>query len=737
MLAEYMDISNNNSNDYSLLSTSNQTFDQIDNINYSNKDLTNKLLNDINLSLNDELNTKTKSLYKVIKLNLINKNCNPSLASNIATSAINNIVKIMGRPRKCDKLRKISKEISDKAKRHARAIIKENIRELKLEGKTSHSATKIAKNDLHLIIKEIKKSLREKAGKTPLDSVSIERQVSREIDNIKREIKSTLINQQNRRDKSASDIASKQANEQREQILQSLRIENNKLAITSTQTDIDNKINLATDILKNTLIKNNVSPTKATKIAEQNINSIQKTILTPTNISNLSNKEIERLAEKESKIIKKEMKTILNKIDTPPKIAEEISTAKSNEAKVFLEQKLKLIDNRLNPDTPLVNVSPNMPKLEPIMTAVKTNAKLKKKSNTTLAKDIAIVNKSIKKIENILNAKNITVNATFNNYTFNTMNNVVDNIQPTVIAKKLASSKYNINMELNRKQRELIILVIISAIKNMILQILSTNSVLTPEQKNFIDKLVNLLNNEDQLLLLISKVSSDEKFLKILNIQNNNIETFKEHLTSQQKIKKAKEALAKAKKNVDLAVKAAKKLVDELNTAKKLAKEANTKVKKAARKLLEANNKVVSKSSTGTKNAIKEAKETAKKAENELETAKKKAKEANTKVNNKNKQVKNAQKAVNKAKQVEATKKAELVALEAVKENFTNIETYNNPLVNLSNNKLSQLMDIINNNILETFNKPIVEIENNNKHTILFYILAFAVVYYIYIKMKR
>lgn len=118
----------NNNDDYSLLTMSDQ--------NYNNTyKLSNKLLDDIKIAISSE---NIKSLHTVIKVNLVKNGKTSSSADKTAIKTIKHVAKILTKNNK-------SKELSTKARKKAKQIVKDNKITLKQEGKSSKSASAIAK----------------------------------------------------------------------------------------------------------------------------------------------------------------------------------------------------------------------------------------------------------------------------------------------------------------------------------------------------------------------------------------------------------------------------------------------------------------------------------------------------------------------------------------------------------------------------------------------------------------
>jgi len=129
--------------------------------------------------------------------------------------------------------------------------------------------------------------------------------------------------------------------------------------------------------------------------------------------------------------------------------------------------------------------------------------------------EFSLIQQSNQKIEPPVIIDNISVS------------NIINNIKLNEIAEKLSNDELKTPCGdiIHRKNRKLILLILLTSVKKMISQILIMDDNISPEHEQFIFMLLSFLENDDQIINLTSKVIADKKFMKLLNLEKN-IETF-------------------------------------------------------------------------------------------------------------------------------------------------------------------------------------------------------------------
>ena len=739
----------NHKNDFSLIQTSNQEFDPIlDESVYDlkTKNLSKKLLNDIKVSISKDTPTKLNTINKIIKVNLDKNNIKP----NVVDKIVKDVKKVIGRPHKIDKKSKaLSKEISTMVHKKTNSIIEAKKNALKLDGKSSKSASIIANADKQQIKKQIKRELRKEIGKSSIDSKSISRKASEDAKIIEKETKIRMINS-GYTDESASMMALAKAKEHKKEIKKLLRKDNGK----ESKTDSSNKI----IIIKNNLEKNGMSPNSASVIVNK-ITPLVKSIIKNDNQNVKSSKSISRSASREANIIKKiteeqiknlgtdditataiaddiaksAKKTIKHNmriaVNKAPKDSRSVSNSINNKyAKTIKIIKKKLIKEGNSPDTvkKIINAKVNQIKqdyIQPIITDRSSRSISKSvsnkvnnivqnlkniKNNGSMSKKVVKVKKIMKNIAKMIEIiklddhSNIIINPSVSNTGGNSpvnvknIINIVQKIKPNKIAKKLSSNEILSSKGeiMQKKNRELVLLIVLTSIKNMISQILSINEDLDPNYKNFIMRLISFLNSEEQIMHLISKVVLNNKFMELLNLDND-IETFDNKKVS----KKSKKASKKSKK-------------------------ASKKSKKASRKSKKSSNKVSRKSNKASNKASRKSSRKSNKASRKSSRKYKKSS---------NKSSKKYNKASKRSKSFKSSSKHSIKPDSKKANKLMKLEEFNNSMIEHKkyakiDTKSKQILSIIQTNLLETFSEEKYNIDYIQD--ILYYLIIGLIIYF-------
>jgi hypothetical protein len=227
------------------------------------------------------------------------------------------------------------------------------------------------------------------------------------------------------------------------------------------------------DAVKKAIIVQKIDVNKAKEIGSKVV-EIKKIIKNELIKQGVDTKIASAIAKEQAIDLKKPIKDVLIKNGMSPKIASIIATTKSVDIKKDIKD--------------MFLIKPTSPVIKQIVSASKEISPV---TSPTVTKSIEMIKM----------------------------------LKPDEMAKKLAVNEIK-GVTLDKKNRELVYTVIISAIKTMISQIQAIPEPIHPNYKQFLSRLMVFITNEKRIMKLASKVASSEHFVESLHVEQFNNNSF-------------------------------------------------------------------------------------------------------------------------------------------------------------------------------------------------------------------